>query len=50
VQVRSFLLLPTMSMGDVSGKSKPMRVGHRIRIHRLRDQWMTFSSRAKRMY
>jgi hypothetical protein len=36
VQVRNRFLLPTMPMRVVSGKSKPMRVGLRTGILRLR--------------
>jgi hypothetical protein len=36
VQVRNCFLFLVMSMKVVSGKSKPMRVGLRIRILRLR--------------
>jgi hypothetical protein len=34
--VRSFFLFPEMSTKDASGMSKPMRVGHRTGILRLR--------------
>jgi hypothetical protein len=34
--VRSFFLFSAMPMRDASGRSKPMRVGHRTRILRLR--------------
>jgi hypothetical protein len=37
VQVRSFFLFPTMPTMVASGRSKPMRVGHHIRILRLRE-------------
>jgi hypothetical protein len=36
VQVRNCFLLSAMPTRVVSGKSKPMRVGHRTRILRLR--------------
>jgi hypothetical protein len=36
VQVRNWFLLPAMPMMVVSGKSKPMRVGLRTGIPRLR--------------
>jgi hypothetical protein len=36
VQVRSFFLFLAMSTRDASGRSKPMRVGHRTGILRLR--------------
>jgi hypothetical protein len=36
VQVRNYFLLPAMPMRVVSGKSKPMRVGLRTGILRLR--------------
>jgi hypothetical protein len=36
VQVRSFFLLTAMPMRDASGRSKPMRVGRYVGIHRLR--------------
>jgi hypothetical protein len=36
VQVRNFFLLSAMLTRDVSGKSKPMRVGLRTGILRLR--------------
>jgi hypothetical protein len=35
VQVRNCFLLPAMSTRVVRGKSKPMRVGLRTRIHKL---------------
>jgi hypothetical protein len=35
MQVRNYFLLLVMSMSDVSGKSKPMKVGLRTRILRL---------------
>jgi hypothetical protein len=37
VQVRSFFLFPMMPTMVASGRSKPMRVGHRIGILRLRE-------------
>jgi hypothetical protein len=36
VQVTNCFLFPVMPMKVVSGRSKPMRVGHRTRILRLR--------------
>jgi hypothetical protein len=36
VQVRSFFLFPAMPMRDASRRSKPMRVGPRTGILRLR--------------
>jgi nicotinamide mononucleotide adenylyltransferase len=36
VQVRSFFLFPTMLMRVISGRFKPMRVGHHTGILRLR--------------
>jgi hypothetical protein len=34
--VRTFFLFPVMPTRDASGRSKPMRVGHRTGILRLR--------------
>jgi hypothetical protein len=36
VLVRNFFLFPVMLTKVASGRSKPMRVGHRIEILRLR--------------
>jgi hypothetical protein len=49
-QVRNCFLLPAMPMRVVSGKSKPMRVGLRTVILRLRVPMDDILFRAKRMF
>jgi hypothetical protein len=44
VQVRSFFLFPTMLMRDASGRSKPMRVGHRTEISASANSEISFEA------